>query len=296
MALNKSEVALFSPRHEIYPLIDPEPVFAAQAYKDQVVLVTGASSGIGFFTALTYARAGAHVVINSRNVSADLFAKKAEIEEKVKGAQVLTVVGDISDVDVGKKIVKAAVDAWARVDIVIANAAVLMGGARLHERDPVKWWYSQEVNVRGVLNIVHAAIPELLKAKGQIIVSTTDLAHVRLPLLSDMSISKHTVNRFIEILALDYPELTAYAVHAGEIMTEGAEAAQKRLGLYGKINMPDSLEFGAAMYLWITGRNAEFLNGRYIQASWDLNEVLAKKEEILRDNLLVTKLAGPKKA
>ena len=35
---------------------------------------------------------------------------------------------------------------------------------------------------------------------------------------------------------------------------------------------------------------------RYIQATWDLNELLAKKEEIVRDNLLVTKLAGPKKS
>ena len=37
-------------------------------------------------------------------------------------------------------------------------------------------------------------------------------------------------------------------------------------------------------------------SSRYIQATWDLNEVLAKKEEIVRDNLLVTKLAGPKKS
>ena len=57
----------------------------------------------------------------------------------------------------------------------------------------------------------------------------------------------------------------------------------------------DPPELPAATVLWLTNRNAEFLSGRYVQATWDLNEVVAKKDEIVRDNLLVTKLAGPKK-
>ncbi|VDB92025.1 unnamed protein product [Peniophora sp. CBMAI 1063] len=287
-----SECTIFSPRHDVYPLIDPQPAFASQSYKDQVVIVTGGSSGIGFATALMYARAGARVVVNARNAS-KLEAKKAEIEERVKGARVVAAAGDISDAEVGKKTVKAAVDAWGRVDIVIANSAILQGGARIHELDVAKWWYSLEVNVRGVLNIVHAAIPELLKTKGQIVVSSSDLAHARFPLLADMSLSKHTTNRFVEILALDYPELKMYSVHPGEIMTEGAEVVQTNLGIKGQVNMPDTVELAAATYMWLTGRNAEFLNGRYLQATWDLGEVLAKKDEIVKDNLLVTKLAGP---
>lgn len=78
-----------------------------------------------------YARAGARVVINARNVS-KLEAKKSEIEDKVKEVKVLAVAGDVSDVEVGKKIVKAAVDAWGKVDIVIANSAILVGGARTY--------------------------------------------------------------------------------------------------------------------------------------------------------------------
>ena len=95
------------------------------------MIVTGGSSGIEFATALMYARAGAHVVINGRSAS-KLDAKKAEIEGKVKEAEVIVVAGDVSEVEVGKKIVKAAVDAWGRVNILIANSAVLMGGARTH--------------------------------------------------------------------------------------------------------------------------------------------------------------------
>ena len=57
--------------------------------------------------------------------------------------------------------------------------------------------------------------------------------------------------------------------------------------------MPDTLELPAATFLWLTSRNAEFLSGRYVQATWDLGEVVERKEEIVRENLLVTKLAGP---
>ena len=97
-----------------------------------------------------------------------------------------------------------------------------------------------------------------------------------------MSISKHTINRFVEILALgmalihvicvrelseiaretDYPELKMYSVHPGEIMTEGADVVQTRMGLKGEVPMPDTVELAAATYMWLTGRNAEFLNGR----------------------------------
>ncbi|KZV73045.1 NAD(P)-binding protein [Peniophora sp. CONT] len=289
------EIGIFSPQSDIYPLIDPKSHFDAQTYKDQVVIVTGASTGIGATTALFYAQAGAKVVLNARRVQ-NLEARKAAIEKDVPGAQLILVAGDIADPEVGKRIVKTAVDTWKRLDIVIANSAIASGAAdKLAGRDASAWWYTQEVNVRGVLNIVHPAIPELLKSKGQIIVTTSCVAHLRMPLMFDYVISKHTVDRFVEILALDYPQIPAYSVHPGAIATPGAKEVNEKTGMSG-MPQPDTVELPAATFLWLTARNAEFLSGRYIQATWDLNEVLAKKDEIVRDNLLVTKLAGPAKS
>ena len=68
------------------------------------------------------------------------------------------------------------------------------------------------------------------------------------------------------------------------------------MGIKEHMQMPDTVELPAAMFLWLTARNAEFLSGRYIQADWDMDEVVAKKDEIVRDNLLVSKLAGPSKS
>ncbi|VDB82976.1 unnamed protein product [Peniophora sp. CBMAI 1063] len=289
----ETEFKIFSAQHDVYPLIDPKPHFATQTYKDKVVVITGGSTGIGAATALFYAKAGARVVLNARR-SENLEERKKVIEREVPGAQLLLVAGDIVDPDVGKRIVKLAVEKWSRLDIVIANSAAAMGGTgKLADRDPLIWWRTQEVNVLGTLNIVHPAIPELLKSKGQIIVTTSNASHIRVPPMADYSISKHTLNRFVEILALDYPELPVYAVHPGEIWTSAATEFLDSMGMKDLAEMPDTVELPAATFLWLTARNAEFLSGRYVQASWDLNEVLAKKEEIVRDNLLVTKLAGP---
>ncbi|KZV64870.1 NAD-P-binding protein [Peniophora sp. CONT] len=291
-----NEYDIFSPQHDVYPLIDPEPHFTSKTFKDKVVIVTGSSAGIGATVALFYARAGANLVLVARGIE-KLETRKKAIEEDVPGAQILTVTGDISDPEVGKRAVKTSIEAWNRLDIVIANPGTAMGGpGRLADRDPLVWWRTQEINLRGLLNTVHPAIPELLKTNGQIVVTTTQMSHDRVPAMADYSISKQSVNRFVELLALDYKELSAYAVHPGSIWTPGSTQFLENIGLRDTAVLPDAIELPAATYLWLTARSAEFLSGRYMEACWDLNEVLAKKDEIVRDNLLVSKLAGPAKS
>ncbi|VDC07615.1 unnamed protein product [Peniophora sp. CBMAI 1063] len=293
----QDEYEIFSPVHDVYPLIDPSSHFAHKTFKDQVVIITGGSVGIGFTAALFYARAGARVLIVARRL-ANLEQAKGDIEKEIPEAQIQVIAGDISDPEVGKRAVATAVDAWGKIDVVVANQFGILGGpiSKLGEKDPTAWWHTQEVNVRGTLNVVHAAIPELLKTKGQIIVTTSAAAHIRFAPFMDYSISKHTLDRFVEILALDYPEIAVYAVHPGSIKTPGGQVVVSDMGLEGMLPSPDTVELPAATFLWLTARNAEFLSGRYVQATWDLNEVVAKKEEIVRDNLLVTKLAGPAKS
>ncbi|VDC07513.1 unnamed protein product [Peniophora sp. CBMAI 1063] len=290
------ELNLFSFKHDVYPLIDPASHFTSKSYTGKTVLITGGSTGIGATAAQFYARAGANLVLVARNASR-LHEAKSEIEKVAPGAKVEVVVGDISEVGTGKEAVKVAVEKFGGVDVVIANQFVQIRGpmTRLGDLDPSEWWKTQEVNVRGTLNIVHAAIPELLKTKGQVIVTTSQAAHLRFAAIADYCISKHTLNRFVEILALDYPELSFYAVHPGIIWTPGSTESVRAMGFHDSVTMPDTLELPAATFLWLTARNAEFLSGRYVQATWDLGEVVAKQEEIVKGNLLVTKLAGPAK-
>ena len=96
--------------------------------------------GIGATTALFYAKAGARVLIVARRLQ-QLEETKKNVEKEVPGAEVQILSGDITDYETGKSAVKAAVDAWGRVDIVIANQFTAMtvptGSAysRLAERD-----------------------------------------------------------------------------------------------------------------------------------------------------------------
>ncbi|MDB5873471.1 MAG: family oxidoreductase [Ramlibacter sp.] len=88
--------------------------------KDKVVLITGASQGIGKATAFSFAREGAKVAINARG-EALLKATAAEIEAAT-GGQVLPLVGDVADLDSLPALVEAVIAKWGRIDILINNA------------------------------------------------------------------------------------------------------------------------------------------------------------------------------
>ncbi|KAI0315319.1 NAD-P-binding protein [Amylostereum chailletii] len=275
-------------RHDVYPFIDPATHFTAQTFRDQVVIVTGASRGIGLTTALFYARAGAHLVLTSRHLST-LETSKTAVLAAVPGAHVLLGPGDVADPAAAAAVVQSAVAAFGKVDILVANAGMLSPiGKQTHEQDLLQYWQVQEVNVRGVLNFIHAALPELLKTKGQIVITASAIAHLRIVPAAAYCLSKHTVNRLAEFLSLEYPDIKTYPVHPGVVDTQIARDAG---GLLTPIDAP---ELAAATSLWLTARNAEWLSGRFFSATWDLEEVVKHKDEIVRDNLLVTKLAGPK--
>jgi NAD(P)-dependent dehydrogenase (short-subunit alcohol dehydrogenase family) len=108
----------------VYPTIDPEPHFSAQTYRGKIVLITGASRGIGADAALAYARAGASVAILARSQKS-LDERAAEIRASVPGAQVLAVPADVRDVQAVGAAVQATLSRFERIDIVIANAGAL---------------------------------------------------------------------------------------------------------------------------------------------------------------------------
>ena len=86
-----------------------------------------ALTGVGAAAALLYAKAGAHLVLVARR-EGPLEDSKRRVEAAVPGAQIRIVAGDVSDLEVGKRAVKTAIEAWGRLDIVLANSGIAMGG------------------------------------------------------------------------------------------------------------------------------------------------------------------------
>jgi len=107
-----------------YPYVDPHQYFSSQAFKGQVVLVTGASRGIGQEVAFYYAKAGASLVLVSRKQET-LDETRAAILKEVPGAEVATFPADVKDPVKAEEAVKVATSRFGRLDVVIANAAAL---------------------------------------------------------------------------------------------------------------------------------------------------------------------------
>ena len=131
--------------------------------KDKVALITGASSGIGYATALALSRSGAKVAAGARRMDR-LEALKNEITKN--GGDVL-----IQELDVTKKsscdsFVEAAVKKWGTVDILVNNAG-LMPLSFFKNLKIEEWDRMIDVNIRGVLYCTAAVIQPMLKAIPQ---------------------------------------------------------------------------------------------------------------------------------
>jgi short chain dehydrogenase len=111
--------------NSIYPAIDPEAHYSAQTYNGKVVLVTGASRGVGRETALQYARAGASgVAIVGR--TADALAETREAIFAVEpGAEVLVLEADVREVESAREAVRSVLRRFGKLDILIANAGAI---------------------------------------------------------------------------------------------------------------------------------------------------------------------------
>ncbi|KAH9013968.1 NAD-P-binding protein [Lactarius hengduanensis] len=276
--------------HDIYSAIDPKEAFANQTYRGKVVLITGASRGIGQETAITYAKAGANVAIAGRSQET-LDKTAAIIHAAVSGAQVLAVPVDVRDPTATEAAVQATLERFGRLDVLIANAGALTTfNQKMGDKGPDQWWNTFEVNVRGVYNTVRASLSALEKTSGRIVVVSSIGAQLRFPHTSDYGISKHAVNRLVEFIALEYPKLTAFSLHPGAIKTQ----------LFEESGLPDETpvdtpQLPAATMLYLTSGQVDWLNGKYLAATWDISEIERDwKEKVQAGGVLINKLAIPK--
>lgn len=130
---------------------------AAPLLKGQVAIVTGAGQGIGAATAKLFASHGAHVVVS------DLDAKKAdEIAAQINkaGGSAITLAGNVMDKDFGERVVKAAVDKWGKLNIIVNNAG-FTADKMAHTTDDATFQLMLECHISAPFRIIRAAAPYL---------------------------------------------------------------------------------------------------------------------------------------
>lgn len=147
--------------------IEQGSVEAADKVESPVVIVTGASRGIGKAIALTLGKAGCKVLVNYARSSKEAEEVCKEIEEC--GGQGLTFGGDVSKEADVNAMIKTAVDAWGTVDVLINNAGIARDGLLMRMKT-AQWQEVIDLNLTGVFLCTQAAAKLMMKKKkGRII-------------------------------------------------------------------------------------------------------------------------------
>lgn len=135
---------------------------------NQTALITGASRGIGSATAHEFARQGANVVLAARSTGE---IEKHAAEINAAGGKALAVACDVADNAQVEAAVKAAVEAFGPVTILVNNAGIIDPIGRMDDLDPADWGKVIDINVKGVYHCARAVLPAMQGAGGGTIVN-----------------------------------------------------------------------------------------------------------------------------
>jgi NAD(P)-dependent dehydrogenase (short-subunit alcohol dehydrogenase family) len=191
--------------------------------EDKVVLITGASQGLGKALALAFAREGASVVVNSRS-EGPLRSVVEEIEGS--GAEALAVAADVSESADVERLVDAAVERFGKIDVLVNNAGLLGPRVAIEEYPEDEWRNVLDANLTGLFLVSKAAIPHLREG-GSIINIVSGVSIEGRAEWGAYSVSKFGVEGLNQILAAELQErgVRVNAVDPGGMRTDMRAAA-----------------------------------------------------------------------
>jgi NADP-dependent 3-hydroxy acid dehydrogenase YdfG len=197
----------------------------------KVVVITGASSGLGEATARLLSAQGATVVLGARRVDR-IEAVAHELARS--GGKALAVPTDVTDYEQVKRLVDAAVETYGRIDVIINNAG-LMPLSPLERLKIDDWNRTIDVNIKGVLYGIAAALPYMKEQKSGHIINVSSVAgHKVRPGSSVYAATKHAVRALSEGLR---QEVKPYNIRT-TVISPGAVATE----LIDSITEPDIAE------------------------------------------------------
>lgn len=260
-------------------------ISAAQSHlstKGKSAVITGAGTGVGAAIAQSLAVSGIAVIALLGRTEKTLLETKALVKEKNASTQVHTYVVDV----VNAAATSTALESFAqsiggKIDILFANAGYMPDLASITGSDPEDWWQGYEVNVRGNYNLLRAFDP-LAGPGASVIHISSNVVH--LPYLwgfSSYRSSKCGSTKMFEYYHNERPDLFVLQVHPGYLPTV----------LTSKIGDPpadspyqyDDISLAGDFAVWAVSEEAKFLNGRFVWAAWDVDELKGMEKEVEED-------------
>lgn len=187
------------------------------SFADKVVLITGASSGIGAATAVHFSTLGAKLVLTGRNVE-NLNKVAADCQSP---SDHFVVPADVTDEEDVKKVVEQAIKHFGKLDVLVNNAGIIENGG-IEETSLDQYDRLFNTNVRSVYHLTHLAVPHLVKTKGNI-VNVSSVVGIRAsPGLLSYCMSKAAIDQFTRCVALDLApkQVRVNSVNPGVVVTE----------------------------------------------------------------------------
>ena len=165
--------------------------------KDQVVLITGASSGIGAATARALAAQGARVVLSARREG-----RLQELAQQL-GERAAYLPSDVASLEDMQALVQLAKARFGRVDALFANAGI-MPGSQMSQIRVEDWMDMVEVNIKGVLNAMAAVLPDMIaQQRGHILVTSSAAGLRSVPGNAVYCGTKHFVRAMLDSLRME---------------------------------------------------------------------------------------------
>ncbi len=168
-------------------------------FKNKVVIITGASSGIGKACAYELARQGATIVLASRRENELI---KIETKLKKEGCDILSVKTDVRKIDDCERLIKRTVQEYGRIDVLINNAGISMR-ANFEDLDLSIIKELMDTNFYGAVYCTKFALPYLIKQKGSLIGISSITGLTPLPGRTGYAASKHAMDGFLNTLRLE---------------------------------------------------------------------------------------------
>lgn len=237
------------------------------SFTNKVVLVTGASSGIGAATAKSFSKEGADVAMVGRN---EAKLKKVAQECANIGKSPLVIIADLAKDEDADRVIKETVEKYGKLDVLVNNAGLAIFGCLSDGKAVSAYDEIMRVNVRAVIQLTTLATPHLIKTKGNVvnISSVVGKMVLKVPQYLSYAISKAAIDHFTRYAAVELASsgVRVNAVSPGPVRTDfldncGASMTWDELGSYQPLKRVSEPEEIADIVLFLASDKAKGVTG-----------------------------------